>query len=177
MKFSNSQIPQKKREFPFNQFFEKISILIFLDAQGIIIVYDVTNKRSFEALNTWLSDVKDKADPNAIICIAGNKMDLKYEQNVTIEDGTVWAEVRKKTKNFFKIFFLIFLQENDLLFLGTSAKSGDGIDGVFGKILDKFEEGNVGFYQTRQRQGTIAINAKDVKKPTQNKKGKSGCAC
>jgi len=61
--------------------------------------------------------------------------------------------------------------------LGTSAKSGDGIDGVFGKILDKFEEGNVGFYQTRQRQGTIAINAKDVKKPTQNKKGKSGCAC
>jgi GTPase SAR1 family protein len=50
-----------------------------LDAQGIIIVYDVTNRRSFEALETWLSDVKERADKNVVIAIAGNKMDLKYE--------------------------------------------------------------------------------------------------
>ena len=53
----------------------------------------MTNRRSFEALETWLSDVKERADKNVVICIAGNKMDLKYDQNVNVEDGEAWAEV------------------------------------------------------------------------------------
>lgn len=69
------------------------NLLTLVDAQGIIIVYDVTNRRSFEALQGWLSDVKERADKNVVICIAGNKMDLKYDQNVRIEDGETWAEV------------------------------------------------------------------------------------
>ena len=56
-------------------------------------MYDVTNRRSFEALQTWLGDVKERADKNVVICIVGNKMDLKYDQDVNIEDGEQWAEV------------------------------------------------------------------------------------
>lgn len=55
------------------------AILTDLDAQGIIIVYDVTNRRSFESLETWLSDVRERADKNVVVCIAGNKMDMKYD--------------------------------------------------------------------------------------------------
>ena len=63
-------------------------------------MYDVTSRKSFEALQTWLSDVKERADKNVVICIAGNKMDLKYDQNVRIEDGESWAEVSFYLHNF-----------------------------------------------------------------------------
>ena len=53
----------------------------------------MTNRRSFESLETWLSDVRERADKNVVVCIAGNKMDMKYDQNVRIEDGEAWAEV------------------------------------------------------------------------------------
>lgn len=62
-------------------------------------MYDVTSRKSFEALENWYSDVKEKADKSAVICVAGNKMDLKYDQDVSIEDANVWCEVKQ-------IFFL-----------------------------------------------------------------------
>ena len=65
-----------------------------------------------------------------------------------------------------------------MLFIGTSAKNGNGIDEVFEQILDTVEKSEVEFYEPRARQGTIAIQNKDVKKVEKKGKGKDGgCAC
>ena len=45
--------------------------------KGILIVYDVTEKESFEALNFWMKSFKENANKDAICLIIGNKIDLK----------------------------------------------------------------------------------------------------
>jgi len=53
----------------------------------------------------WHKDVKERADKNVVICIAGNKMDLKYDQDVKIQDGEEWAKV----KLIFRIYVFFML--------------------------------------------------------------------
>ena len=64
-----------------------------LDAQGIILAYDVTSRKSFDDLKIWLRDIRNNADSDAIICLAANKIDLKQKQQVSIENGKLFAKV------------------------------------------------------------------------------------
>lgn len=94
-------------------------------------------------------------------------MDLKYDQNVRIEDGETWAEVtidfklpysKKKTN-------LTLVQGHCLKIIGTSAKSGDGIDAVFDDMLGRMNKGKSEFFNQKQRErgATIALNPKNIK--------------
>lgn len=51
--------------------------MYFRDADACILVYDVTDRYSFDNLRSlWLKDLKDKAPANLTIAIVGNKSDL-----------------------------------------------------------------------------------------------------
>lgn len=39
-------------------------------------VYDVTKEKSFESITKWIVDLKYQADPDIVIMIVGNKIDL-----------------------------------------------------------------------------------------------------
>lgn len=52
-------------------------------AAGALLVYDITNRDSFNALEAWLSDARTLASPNIIILLVGNKRDLEDEREVT----------------------------------------------------------------------------------------------
>lgn len=45
-------------------------------ADGVLLVYDVTNEDSFEAIDFWLSSLRSCIDENIIIYLLGNKFDL-----------------------------------------------------------------------------------------------------
>lgn len=45
-------------------------------AKGAVIVYDVTNRKSFENVEKWLKDVTQLADHDCSILIIGNKNDI-----------------------------------------------------------------------------------------------------
>ncbi len=45
-------------------------------AVGVLIVYDVTKRESFEHVPRWLKEVKIATDSEVIICLVGNKSDL-----------------------------------------------------------------------------------------------------
>ena len=47
----------------------------FKEANGIILIYDVTQESSFNALNNWITIIKEKA-PQANIVLVGQKCDL-----------------------------------------------------------------------------------------------------
>jgi len=84
----------------------------FRNAEGIMIVYDVTNSVSFENLKYWIQSIKthidiDKGEVPAIII--GNKIDI-FEREVKKEDAEAFAKEQK-----FKYF-------------ETSAKNGNGIN-------------------------------------------------
>ena len=54
----------------------------FKAAAGIIIVYDVSDRSSFENIPYWLGKIREVADTNVEIILLGNKNDLKNDQRM-----------------------------------------------------------------------------------------------
>ena len=86
-----------------------------------LIVYDITNRKSFEELNNWIKGVKEiNNNQNVIFGIAANKSDL-YEQKV----------INKKEGE-------EFAKNNKALFFETSAKDYDSVENVFIKLTEEY---------------------------------------
>ena len=66
--------------------FKAITKSFFKAADGIVFVYDVTNKPSFENIKNWIKDAESKANDFKII-IVGNKIDLNDSREVSFEEG------------------------------------------------------------------------------------------
>jgi small GTP-binding protein len=63
----------------------------YVNADGIILLYDVTNKASFENVSRWMKDISDNTHTKRIVIyLIGNKIDLDRE----IE--TEYAEIKSK---------------------------------------------------------------------------------
>jgi GTPase SAR1 family protein len=55
--------------------------LYYRESRVCIIVYDTTSRKSFEAVERWLQDVRNTVDPNTLIVVAGTKLD-RVDQRV-----------------------------------------------------------------------------------------------
>mmetsp|Transcript_99635 Transcript_99635/g.179832 ORF Transcript_99635/g.179832 Transcript_99635/m.179832 type:complete len:216 (+) Transcript_99635:66-713(+) len=101
-------------------------------AAGALIIYDITNRDSYSHLINWLADARTLARADISIITVGNKCDLKDKRAVTFLEASRCA------------------QENDILFLETSALTGEGVEEVFIKvarmILNKIEDGLIDPY-------------------------------
>ena len=60
--------------------------------QGIILMYDITDKSSFDSIIDWISDVKEIKGDNFPMILVGNKIDLNESREVTEEMGYELAE-------------------------------------------------------------------------------------
>jgi Ras-related protein Rab-4B len=96
-------------------------------AVGALILYDVTSRDSFNNLPTWLQDAREQAWKDISIIAVGNKRDLKEERQVSFLEASR------------------FVQEQDILFMETSALTGENVQEAFNtlaqRILNKVEEG------------------------------------
>ena len=70
-----------------------------IGASLIILVYDITNKTSFNNLNSWIEFINNYESTNIIIC--GNKIDLKDKREVSYEEGEKFSEEKKM--DFFEV--------------------------------------------------------------------------
>jgi len=109
--------------------FRSVTRSYYRGAAGTILVYDVTNRESFNHVSSWLNDARALANPDIAIVLVGNKIDLASEREVTFLEASRFA------------------QENDLMFLETSALTGEGVQEVFLKcartIITKIESGQI----------------------------------
>ena len=94
------------------------------NADCIIIVYDITNKDSFNSLTNWLSDAKNNTIEGTIFVICGNKIDLKEKRVVTNE------EINE------------YIKKENLLYVECSAQNGEGIKELFNLIAQHLGESN-----------------------------------
>ena len=94
------------------------------NAHCIIIVYDITNKESFNSLNHWLNDAKENTIEGTIFVICGNKIDLKEKRVVKID------EINE------------YIKKNDLIYVECSAQNGEGIKDLFNVIAKNLGESN-----------------------------------
>jgi Ras-related protein Rab-8A len=66
--------------------------MYYRGAQGIAIVYDITNRQSFERVRYWYAQCCNEGDEGSRFLLIGNKVDLEDERKVSEEDGRALAE-------------------------------------------------------------------------------------
>ena len=57
-------------------------------AHGIFIVYDLTDRKSFESLGTWIERVSQNSDQNTFKILVGNKRDLHLQRVVSYDEAS-----------------------------------------------------------------------------------------
>ena len=67
--------------------FRNVTKSYFQSSHGLIIVYEISDKESFEKINFWMEHIKNNAPEDAKIILVGNKEDLTSERHVSIEEG------------------------------------------------------------------------------------------
>ena len=58
---------------------------------GIILVYDVTNEKTFANISNWLRNIEENAKEGVEKIIVGNKTDLETLRRVSTEKGQAMA--------------------------------------------------------------------------------------
>uniref|UniRef100_A0A5K3F6T6 Ras-related protein Rab-14 n=1 Tax=Mesocestoides corti TaxID=53468 RepID=A0A5K3F6T6_MESCO len=109
--------------------FRAVTKSYYHGAMGALLVYDITRRSTFHHIQNWLSDARKLTSANTVIIMIGNKSDLEEQRDVSYEDGKTLAD------------------ENGLMFLECSAKSGDNVEAAFldtaKKIYQNVQEGSI----------------------------------
>eukprot|EP00347_Sterkiella_histriomuscorum_P016517 403352881 len=100
--------------------FRALTNMYYRDADGAILVFDVTDKESFENLKqAWIKDIEEKAPENIQIAIVGNKSDRVDSEVVTFKEAHEFA------------------LQNRAILQFVSAKKNQGLNEVFQKLGEK----------------------------------------
>ena len=86
--------------------------------EEIIIVFDVTNRKSFDDIENWLEIIKEKFN-DPVIILFGNKVDVKKEE---------WKVTEEEIN--------LFCTKKKLKYFGTSAKNNNGIKEGFSYLAN-----------------------------------------
>uniref|UniRef100_A0A5F9DSL4 Ras-related protein Rab-13 n=1 Tax=Oryctolagus cuniculus TaxID=9986 RepID=A0A5F9DSL4_RABIT len=93
--------------------FKTITTAYYRGAMGIILVYDITDEKSFENIQNWMKSIKENASAGVERLLLGNKCDMEAKRKVRKEQATKLA------------------QEHGIRFFETSAKSSVNVDEAF----------------------------------------------
>ena len=102
--------------------FRTITKNFYRNADGLLVVFDLTKKESYVHIKSWINEAKENNDKLKTILI-GNKLDLKDERIVAIDVAKQFAE------------------KNNLKYIETSAKDGTNINESFQAIIDLLFDG------------------------------------
>ena len=67
----------------------------YKNAEGVILAYDVTNRQSFDGVQSWLDELYRYQAKDTKILLVGNKIDLEAKRQVTTDEGQIYANERK----------------------------------------------------------------------------------
>eukprot|EP01121_Diplochlamys_sp_Union-15-3_P009735 TRINITY_DN2660_c0_g2_i1.p1 TRINITY_DN2660_c0_g2~~TRINITY_DN2660_c0_g2_i1.p1 ORF type:complete len:202 (+),score=44.74 TRINITY_DN2660_c0_g2_i1:41-646(+) len=110
--------------------YHSLAPMYYRGAQAAIIVYDITSEESFSRAQKWVKDLQ-RQDPEIVIALAGNKLDLEDQRVITTEMAKDYAE------------------ENSLLFSETSAKTAMNVNELFVAIAKKLPKVNTSVSNSR----------------------------
>ena len=118
--------------------FKSMSTNTVKGAQGIVLVFDITKKETFESLPNWIKETKNIKD-NIPIVLFGNKCDLLEESVVDNDEA------------------MKFAKDNEMDYFETSAKQNINIEQGLKNIIDKA-------YETAQEEDGLDLKKPQKKK-------------
>ena len=141
--------------------YKALTKFFYKDAAIAILVYDITQKNSFESIKSyWYEQVKENGEKTVVLGIVGNKSDLYEQEEVPENDAREFA------------------QSIGAIFALTSAKMNTGVDALFedagNKYLDPSFQQKVMQEQeaNKEEKGQkITLNQEEVKKEKKKKGG------
>ena len=125
---------------------------------GILVVYDITNRETFEKLNAWLIDINNKGNKYMYKILIGNKCDLEELREVTYEEGKEFADI------------------NGMEFFETSAKTTKYVQEAFEKLASEIliiyekNQQNIRRKSFKLKGGSICINNESTDSGIEHKK-------
>ncbi|XP_042331365.1 ras-related protein Rab-18-B-like [Sceloporus undulatus] len=96
--------------------FRTLTPSYYRGAQGVILVYDVTNRETFVGLESWLQELEVYTKRNVVKMLVGNKID-ETDREVDRLEG------------------LQFARKHSMLFVETSAKMRHGVQNAFEEVV------------------------------------------
>ncbi|GMT15020.1 hypothetical protein PFISCL1PPCAC_6317, partial [Pristionchus fissidentatus] len=98
--------------------YRTITTAYYRGAMGFILMYDITNEESFNAVQDWCTQIKTYSWENAQVVLVGNKCDMDQERVVSCDRGRQLAD------------------QLSLEFFETSAKENINVKAVFEKLVE-----------------------------------------
>ena len=142
--------------------YKSISLNAIKNTQGVILMYDITNKKSFDAITKWMKDIIEAKGQDFPIVLLGNKCDMEQERQVTKDEGEQLA------------------QKYNLSFFETSNKTGKNIEEAGLELINKILDIREKTRKTLKDFEIIDENNDNVIKLDKNllkKKKKQKCNC
>jgi len=101
--------------------FQSLGVAFYRGADCCVMVFDLTNQKSFESLDSWRDEFLIQASPydqdNFPFVVIGNKVDADAQRKVGSSRATTWCKLK-----------------NNIPFFETSAKNAVGVDQAFEEI-------------------------------------------
>ena len=104
--------------------YKAITRNLFLKVMGAIIIYDITNEKSYTNLKSWVELIREECGSHMQIIIVGNKCDLDSERKINQDEVMNYAE------------------EEKIEYIETSCKTGENVHKVVKTICEKILENN-----------------------------------
>lgn len=72
--------------------YRAIASAYYKNSHGAVIVYDITNRPSFEHMSEWLKELREHGESDMNLLIVGNKNDLLEARQIAVDDGRSFAQ-------------------------------------------------------------------------------------
>ncbi|XP_055746783.1 ras-related protein Rab-26-like isoform X1 [Salvelinus fontinalis] len=117
--------------------FRSVTHAYYRDAHALLLLYDVTNKASFDNIKAWLTEIHEYAQQDVVLMLLGNKADVAHERVVKREEGEKLAKVPCTLR--LRGLSLYTVQVFGVPFMETSAKSGLNVELAFTAVAKELK--------------------------------------
>ncbi|KAL3425633.1 GTP-binding protein ypt1 [Phlyctema vagabunda] len=133
--------------------FRTLSNSYYRGAHGVILVYDISSRESFLAMERWFDEAESNAMPGAVMYLVGSKSDRAANRKVKVEEGEALAA------------------SHGAQFCEVSSKTKENVRKPFIDIVDQISQSPELLAASNKRRSTIAVGS------TSDDVMGSGCSC
>ena len=137
--------------------FRAITRQYYQDADGIILVYDIANKSSYNNILIWINEIRNSAPENYSLLLVGNKSDLSKERVISEQEGKKLA------------------LDLGINFVEVSAKNGNNIILLFEMISEQMIEMAKFKPEVKEKNKPKKLNKDVSNKKTKNEEKTNRC--